>query len=176
MIKCNTCKIEKPDNYYYVHDEGKEDKMCKLCNKRMLNKIEVPDNHRMCYECSTIKPLEDFHKHKVAKEGRATRCKKCSCRYQLKRTKDINEGVIEQNTNTNIAEIYMNRYEVIGYGRRILDTIKRNRDYVSLMDIGDIIECYQQMSGKINLSYTMKSGEEIVAMVAYITEVLKKEE
>jgi hypothetical protein len=176
MIKCIKCGEVKMENYYYsrdVYDSNKDELKCKLCNKREMNSIPLEENHKPCYECSTIKHFDEFSKCSKQKYEKATNCKECN-KNRVKQRKD--SGVFySESKNSNKVPIYMSRHEVMSCSIRLLDRIKRCGNNVGLVDIADIIECYQQMSGKIHFSQTMKSGKEIVCMVAYLTLAIEKE-
>ena len=49
---------------------------------------------KLCHKCGTQKPLSDFYKNKISKDGLQTQCKKCHENYE-KIGKSTQEGLIK---------------------------------------------------------------------------------
>jgi hypothetical protein len=111
--RCPDCNIEKA-----ISDFGKNLALsdglqfyCKACCSRrgaatyrrqrarmgrtVREKREVPEGHKYCPACKSIKPHDDWHRSRRTRDGLASQCKSCrkvsSRRDHLKRTFGITE-------------------------------------------------------------------------------------
>lgn len=87
---CSVCKVIKSlDEYSPGNAIGGRHAQCKQCkktkeqNRRRMNGAKpktfskIEGNKKLCMNCKTMKPLEDFSKSKRGKGGLAAYCKPC---------------------------------------------------------------------------------------------------
>lgn len=123
---------------------------------------------KTCTRCKKEKELVEFYRNRTKKDGRECACSDCLISYHRDRNKKIKEGGIVKGSN--VSEFTIQHKELLEFILTIQTRIEKAHNYVDFVDVGDIIEAYQQSSGKIHFSVGMKSGEEIFSMYHYIVE------
>jgi hypothetical protein len=58
----------------------------------MSNKLTLDHTLKLCRTCDTVKPLDAFHKWKLGRDGKQTRCKACFLVYCGEHRLHINEA------------------------------------------------------------------------------------
>lgn len=89
--RCLRCSDDLPLGMFH-HDKNKSDGLtsyCKKCRAEMqgrhyVPKEEFPEGHRRCTKCQEIKPLDEFHKTKKGRFGRASVCIVCRSKAKPK--------------------------------------------------------------------------------------------
>lgn len=76
MKRCPRCKEEKPLDQFNVAKRNKDGRQCycRPCARELVRKSEarrkaglivkreVPDGHKFCPRCETVKPFDEFHR------------------------------------------------------------------------------------------------------------------
>ena len=94
--KCCGCDLEKPLSDFWKKG-SKNDKQiyeyrCKSCMSKKVKPQRIRRSHsatntgmKTCKKCEVKKPVEEFNKFAVMRDGRASTCRKCMREYNNKR-------------------------------------------------------------------------------------------
>ncbi|MEV0442738.1 endonuclease VII domain-containing protein [Streptomyces spectabilis] len=89
--KCSTCQQVLPASAFAAN-RARPDGLqanCRECaaeyykrrqaaqGKKVREKVEVPEGHKLCRTCNEIKPHSEWHRNATASDGLSTRCKAC---------------------------------------------------------------------------------------------------
>ncbi|MFJ8084480.1 endonuclease VII domain-containing protein [Streptomyces sp. NPDC096205] len=89
--RCSRCKQYKPRAAFAGNRAARDglQAYCQECwaayhqarqlakGKNVRPRVEVPEGHKCCRSCGTIKPHSEWHRHATASDGLSTSCKSC---------------------------------------------------------------------------------------------------
>lgn len=96
--RCNRCQIVKlfeAFNRDAPKPNGRS-RRCKACEKelRAVGKppsVVIPEGRKKCGKCQQVKRLDDFHKYKKSRDGRAQNCRVCKTKSRGKVRQTVGE-------------------------------------------------------------------------------------
>lgn len=89
---CNSCRSEKRRANRIGIKRG--------CRKSPITQ----DGEKWCYACKQVKPIDEYHKNKRAKDGHKSECKECNSRLATQRHRGKRAVAYSSSSNASVDE------------------------------------------------------------------------
>jgi len=113
---------------------------------------------KLCDTCKILKPIDDFHKRKVARDGHSSRCKQCQKEYQQKHYAKNKKRIYDNNINRR---------------KRLAEEVNKLKDFPCIdcgqkyepfcMDFDHVSDKVMNVSKMVHETFSLKKIKEEIA-------------